>query len=63
MNTPDNRIASWATIWAFLRDILLFLVGVTGIAWETTHPPSDPSLLVLFAGCIGLPVVLQKDKK
>lgn len=61
--TRVNQWESWQRRWPFLRDVLLFVVGVAGVAWETLHGPVNPSLLVLFGGCLGLPAVLRKDEK
>ena len=54
--TPD-----W---WPFMRDVALFAFGILGVFYETVFArPPDPSLLVLFAGMLGLPVFLRKDGK
>jgi hypothetical protein len=49
--------------WQLARDVLLFVVGIAGITWETLHGPVDQSLLLIFAAMLGLPVVLHKDGK
>lgn len=46
------------------RDGVLFCVGLIGIAHETLIAKADrPTLLLLFAGMIGLPAFLQRDEK
>lgn len=41
------------------RDLVLFVVGVFGIIWQTVIEDIDrPYLLAIFAGCVGLPVYL-----
>ena len=61
MTRQSSKQERWET-WQFLRDVALFTVGLAGIAHETLLAPQpDPSLLVLFAGMVGLPVFLRKD--
>lgn len=44
------------------RDGVLFIAGLAGVAYETTHAGGDrPTLLLLFAAMMGLPAFLQKD--
>jgi hypothetical protein len=62
MSQP-SRLGRYQVAWPFIRDVALFLVGIGGVAWETIHGPADPSLLVLFAGCLGLPIMLRRDEK
>jgi hypothetical protein len=46
------------------RDGVLFVIGVLGIAHETLIADADrPTLLLLFAGMVGLPAFLHKDEK
>lgn len=46
------------------RDGVLFVIGVLGIAHETLVANAErPTLLILFAGMVGLPVFLNKDEK
>ena len=49
----------WLTRW---RGRILFFTGLTGVVFETVGTaygkPADPSLLVLFAGMMGLPAFL-----
>lgn len=46
-----------------IRDTILFVFGLAGITYETVVVNVDrPTLLVLFAGCVGLPVFLRKDE-
>lgn len=49
------------------RNAGLYLLGVTGIIVETAAYllkgiKPDPSLSLLFAGCLGLPGFLKKDE-
>ena len=58
----DQRsLVTWQKAWPFVRDVLLFVGGWAGIAYETLHGPVDTSLLVIFGACIGLPFALHKD--
>lgn len=47
-----------------LRDVALFLLGAFGVLWETVWEPDhpDPTLLILFAAMLGLPVLLRSDE-
>lgn len=50
------------------RDKIIFHTGLVGVALETVGHvffgrQADPSLLVLFAGMMGLPAFLPKDGK
>lgn len=46
-----------------IRDTILFVFGLAGIAYETVVVHVDrPTLLVLFGACIGLPAFLHKDE-
>lgn len=48
----------------FTRDGVLFVVGLAGIAHETVVMNAErPSLLVLFAGMVGLPAFIRKDER
>jgi hypothetical protein len=50
--------------WSSIRDVLLFLLGVLGVAHQTLVAPTpSESLLVLFAACLGLPAFLRADEK
>jgi hypothetical protein len=50
--------------WPFIRSILLFFAGLVGVFYEMLFVhPADPSLIVLFAGMMGLPLFLQRDEK
>ena len=50
--------------WPFVRTIILFFGGLTGVFYEMLFQhPADPSLVVLFAGMMGLPLFLHKDEK
>ena len=49
--------------WTQLRTVILFFGGLAGVGYETLGPgPSDPSLLVVFAGMMGLPLFLRGDE-
>lgn len=63
MPRPRAPLRVWQKRWLLIRDVLLFLIGFGGVAWETLHGPVDPSLLVFFGGCLGIPVFLHKDKQ
>jgi hypothetical protein len=44
------------------RDGILFCTGIAGIIYETARQGAErPTLLLLFAGMIGLPAFLQLD--
>lgn len=44
------------------RDIVLFTVGLLGVVHEMIFTPGErPSLLILFAAMMGLPLVLRKN--
>lgn len=46
--------------WPLIRDIGLFLGGLTGVAHETILSKAErPTLLILFAAMMGLPAFLQ----
>lgn len=50
--------------WPQIREVILFFGGLVGIAHETlTYGVERPSFLVLFAGMIGLPLWIAKDKE
>lgn len=56
-------VRNWRT-YRVARDTVLFSAGLIGIAHETfINHGERPSLLVLFAGMIGLPVFLRADEK
>lgn len=45
-----------------IRDGLLFVAGVLGVAHETLgDQPERPTLLILFAAMMGLPAFLSKS--
>lgn len=45
------------------RDLVLFVFGLAGIAYETlAHGFERPTLLLLFAGMIGLPPIIRGDE-
>ena len=48
--------------WPFIRDLVLFLAGLAGVAHETLSEHVDrPQLLLVFAGMLGLPAFLRKN--
>lgn len=48
--------------WPLVRDVLLFVGGLAGVAHETLAEQSDrPTLLLLFAAMMGLPAFLRAD--
>lgn len=48
----------------FSRDTILFLAGLAGVAYETLVTQAErPTLLLLFAGMMGLPAFLKSDEK
>ena len=48
--------------WTTVRDILLFVAGVAGLAHEVLLTNTErPTLLILFAAMMGLPAVLRQD--
>lgn len=48
----------------FLRTTVLFVAGLSGIAYETVATGTErPTLLILFAAMIGLPFALRTDEK
>lgn len=53
--------------WPLIRDILLFMGGLSGVvvltvAWLKGHDPNQP-LMLLFGSMMGLPVFLRADEK
>lgn len=49
--------------WPAIRDILLFIGGLAGVAHETLISNVDrPTLLILFAAMLGLPAFLRQDE-
>lgn len=50
--------------WQNIRDIILFIAGMSGVAHETfTAHAERPTLLILFAAMMGLPAFLRTDEK
>lgn len=46
------------------RDLLLFFVGLAGVAHETLLTTTErPALLILFSAMMGLPAFLRADEK
>jgi hypothetical protein len=47
-----------------LRSGVLFVTGLAGVAYETLVSASDrPTLLIMFAAMLGLPLFLKADEK
>jgi hypothetical protein len=45
------------------RDGVIFLLGVAGIIYESAIGKGErPTLILLFGGCLGLPVFLHADQ-
>jgi len=50
--------------WQKLRDIFLFVGGISGVFHETVLSNAErPTLLILFAAMMGLPAFLRQDEK
>ena len=50
--------------WSLVRDVLLFITGLLGVAHETLLAQAErPSLLIMFAAMLGLPAFLRSDEK
>jgi len=50
--------------WPAIRDIVLFIGGLLGVAHETLLMEAvRPELLILFAAMMGLPVILRADEQ
>lgn len=46
------------------RNTMLFIVGLLGLAHETLINDADrPTLLLIFAACLGLPAFLGESKE
>ena len=46
------------------RDLILFLIGISGIIWQTVVDDVDrPYLLAVFVACVGLPTYLASAPK
>lgn len=59
MPTTKKR-RQWPSI---SRDTVLFIGGLLGVLHETVASKSDrPTLLILFAGMMGLPAFLRADE-
>lgn len=47
--------------WTQLRTVVLFFGGLAGLGHQALFVhPADPSLLVVYAGMMGLPLFLNK---
>lgn len=52
------------TVRTIPRDTILFTFGLLGIIYETLAQGGErPTLLILFAGMVGLPAFLNSDEK
>jgi hypothetical protein len=50
--------------WPFIRDLVLFAVGVAGILHETLIGKTDrPNLLILFGVLVGAPLFTRDGPK
>lgn len=50
--------------WPLLRDIVLFVTGLAGVIHETLISNAErPTLLLLFAAMMGLPIILNADQR
>lgn len=50
--------------WPLVRNVVLFVAGLAGIAFETiARRPPDYGLLPVFAGMVGLPWFVAQDEK
>jgi len=50
--------------WKAVRDVVLFIGGVAGVAHQTLIAPEpNATLLLLFASMMGLPAFLKRDAK
>ena len=63
-----NQKVQWIRDWKLLRNIILFVVGLSGViamtvVWIVTNRTPDPSLLIAFTAMAGLPVFLRADEK
>ena len=48
--------------WQPIRDVALFAGGIIGVIHETVVTSGErPTLLILFAAMMGLPLMLRKD--
>lgn len=59
-----RRVKRRAAAWSFplIRDIILFIAGLAGLAYETVFTKTDrPTLLLLYAAMLGLPAFLQAN--
>jgi hypothetical protein len=51
-------------MWHALRDIILFFAGLGGVAHETLIATTErPTLLLLYAAMMGLPMFLRADER
>jgi hypothetical protein len=59
-----RRRRSKAWTFPFIRDVVLFVAGLAGLAYETVFTSSDrPTLLLLYAAMLGLPAFLQANNE
>lgn len=50
--------------WPTVRDVMLFLGGMAGVANEALAREAErPTLLLLFAAMMGLPAFLRSDER
>lgn len=47
-----------------VRDILMFLIGASGVAYEALVMKTErPTLLLLYGALMGLPYIMNRDEK
>lgn len=52
------------TWWPLARDMLLFVGGIVGVAYEAVGREVErPTLLLLYAAAMGLPAFLRADER
>ena len=50
--------------WPVIRDLILFFAGLGGVMHQTLVEDADrPTLLLLFAAMMGLPIVFNADQR
>lgn len=50
-------------MWRPQRKDILFVAGLVGIAFEAYRGGERPTLLLLYAAMIGLPIILRADEQ
>jgi hypothetical protein len=50
--------------WPLIRDVALFFGGLLGVYYEAVFRTAErPTLLLVFAAMMGLPLVIRSDEK